>query len=46
MERWTTGGELEARYEFVNEVVDTAGRVGRRRFSVHCTKMFTEKEGA
>lgn len=43
---WTTGGELDAKYEFINEIVDTAGRVGRRRFTVHCTKMYTEKEGA
>lgn len=43
---WTAGGELDASYEFISEIVDSAGRVGRRRFTIHCTKIYAEKEGA
>lgn len=40
---WTTGGALDGRYEVTNTVTTDAGRVGVRRFLIHCTKMYTEK---
>lgn len=42
---WVTGGSLEETYQGFNTVTTEAGRVGKRRFTIHCTKIFTEKEG-
>lgn len=40
---WLEGGVMDTDYEGFNEVVTAAGRRGKRRFIIQCTKIFTEK---